>query len=189
MNLAPIVTRLRDQTGGAFREVGTAADFGVLLVVRSAVESARGGGTLDALEPLRDAVRAALHGWQPGAHLHMRCLDGVYAPRSGGGIRFARVKAPDREEPEQLVQRLAERVGRTLERMALVLRTITALSGEDPASERVAKAHGFSLHAGVGCEAHRRDVRERLCRATSRARRWLPRGAGGGGNPLSPRSP
>lgn len=107
MNLAPIVTRLRDQTGGAFREVGTAADFGVLLVVRSAVESARGGGTLDALEPLRDAVRAALHGWQPGAHLHMRCLDGVYAPRSDGGIRFARVKAPDREEPEQLVQRLA----------------------------------------------------------------------------------
>jgi hypothetical protein len=106
------------------------------------------------------------------------------------------------------VQRIAERVGRALERMgllvrgaesawldlppsedtdamrqligssvtyrialgpqagrkALVLRTITPLSGEDRARERVAKAHGFSLHAGVSCEAHQRELRERLCR-------------------------
>lgn len=64
--------------------------------------------------------------------------------------------------------------------MALVLRTITALSGEDPASERVAKAHGFSLHAGVGCEAHRRDVRERLCRYIARPAVAAARGRGGG---------
>ena len=31
-------------------------------------------------------------------HLHMLCLDGVYAPRRDGGLRFRRVKAPDREE-------------------------------------------------------------------------------------------
>jgi iron complex outermembrane recepter protein len=49
-------------------------------------------------------------------------------------------------------------------RKALVLRTITPLVGEDPSSERVAKAHGFSLHAGVSCEAHQRELRERLCR-------------------------
>jgi len=45
-----------------------------------------------------------------------------------------------------------------------VLRTITPLAGEDRASERVAKAHGVSLHAGVSCEAHQRELRERLCR-------------------------
>ena len=170
-------------------------------------------------------------------HLHMLCLDGVYAPRPDGGLRFTRVKAPDREELEDLVQRIAARVGRALERMglllrdaesawldlppmedtdamrqligssvtyrialgpqagrtALVLRTITPLSGEDPAHERVAKAHGFScgtsvcrtpagqpaavqigspadlsLHAGVSGEAHQRPLRERLCRYIAR---------------------
>jgi Putative transposase len=28
----------------------------------------------------------------------------------------------------------------------------------------VAKSFGFSLHAGVSCEAHQREVRERVCR-------------------------
>jgi ribosomal protein S27E len=145
-------------------------------------------------------------------HLHMLCLDGVYAPRPDGGLRFRRVKAPEREELGHLVRQIAERVGRALERMgllqrdaesawldlppiedadamrqligssvtyriavgpqagrkALVLRTIRPLSGEDPSSERVAKANGFSLHAGVSCEAHQRDVRERLCRYIAR---------------------
>jgi len=35
-------------------------------------------------------------------HLHMLCLDGVYAPRPDGGLRFRRVKAPEREELEHL---------------------------------------------------------------------------------------
>ena len=39
----------------------------------------------------------------------------------------------------------------------------TALAGEDPVSERVATARGFSLHAGVSCEAHQQELRERLC--------------------------
>ena len=142
----------------------------------------------------------------------MLCLDGVYAPRPDGGLRFTRVKAPDREELEHLVQQIAARLGRALERMgllqrdaesawldlppgedtdamrqligssvtyriavgpqagrkALVLRTIRPLAGEEPRNERVAKAHGFSLHAGVSCEAHQRDLRERLCRYIAR---------------------
>ena len=60
------------------------------------------------------------------------------------------------------------RVGPQAGRKALVLRTITALAGEEPRNERVAKAHGFSLHAGVCCEAHQRDLRERLCRYIAR---------------------
>ncbi len=119
----------------------------------------------------------------------------MYAPRPDGGLRFTRVKAPEREELEHLVQQIAARVGRALERMgllqrdaesawldlapvedtdamrqligssvtyriavgpqagrkALVLRTIRALPGEEPRNERVAKANGFSLHAGVSC--------------------------------------
>jgi hypothetical protein len=145
-------------------------------------------------------------------HLHMRCLDGVYAPRPDGGLRFTRVKAPEREELDDLVQRIAERVGRALERMgllqrdaesawldlppvedtdamrqllgssvtyriavgpqagrkALVLRTIRPLADEEPSSQRVARAHGFSLHAGVSAEVHQREVRERLCRYIAR---------------------
>jgi hypothetical protein len=145
-------------------------------------------------------------------HLHMLCLDGVYAPRPDGGLRFTRVKAPEREELDDLVQRIAERVGRALERMgllqrdaesawldlppvedtdamrqllgssvtyriavgpqagrkALVLRTIRPLADEEPSSQRVARAHGFSLHAGVSAEVHQREVRERLCRYIAR---------------------
>ncbi len=32
----------------------------------------------------------------------------------------------------------------------------------------VSKANGFSLHAGVSCEARQREVRERLCRYVAR---------------------
>lgn len=34
---------------------------------------------------------------------------------------------------------------------------------------RIAKTAGFSLHAGVSCEAHQRDKRERLCRYIDRS--------------------
>ncbi|MBK9665566.1 MAG: transposase [Gammaproteobacteria bacterium] len=58
-------------------------------------------------------------------------------------------------------------VGPEAGRKALVLRTITALAGEEPRNERVAKANGFP-YAGVSCEAHQRTVRERLCRYIAR---------------------
>jgi hypothetical protein len=143
-------------------------------------------------------------------HLHMLCLDGVYAPRPDGGLHFTRVTRPEREELERLVQQIAERVGRALQRMgllqrdaesawldlppvedtdamrqligssvtyriavgpqggrkALVLRKITALAGEDPRNERVAKAHGLSLHAGVSCEASTQASFRAACRRT-----------------------
>jgi hypothetical protein len=40
---------------------------------------------------------------------------------------------------------------------------------------RVAKANGFSLHAGVSCEGHQKDKRERLCRYISRPAVAVPR--------------
>lgn len=53
-------------------------------------------------------------------------------------------------------------------RKALVLRKITPLADDDPRNERAAKAHGFSLHAGVSCEAQQRPLRERPCRYIAR---------------------
>jgi len=39
----------------------------------------------------------------------------------------------------------------------------------------VAKANGFSLHAGVGCESHQKDKREQLCRYIARPAVAVPR--------------
>jgi hypothetical protein len=37
-----------------------------------------------------------------------------------------------------------------------MIRTIRPLDRADPGLERVAKANGFALHAGVSCEAHQK---------------------------------
>jgi len=52
---------------------------------------------------------------------------------------------------------------------------IRPLDRPDPALERVAKANGFSLHAGVSCEGHQKDKRERLCRYIARPAVAVPR--------------
>jgi hypothetical protein len=145
-------------------------------------------------------------------HFHLLVIDGVCLPRDDAPPLFRRVKAPDREELQVLVQRTSHRVGRCLERQGLLtrdaetawlnleptdvadpmaelishsvtyrvavgpqqgrkafmLKTLPPLSVEDRPNERVAKAAGFSLHAGVSCEAHQLDKRERLCRYISR---------------------
>jgi len=54
-------------------------------------------------------------------------------------------------------------VGPQQGRKAFMIRTIRPLDRPDPELERVAKANGFSLHAGVSCEGHQKDKRERLC--------------------------
>ena len=56
-----------------------------------------------------------------------------------------------------------------------MIRTIRPLDRPDPGLERVAKANGFSLHAGVSCEAHQKDKRERLCRYIARPPVAVPR--------------
>ncbi len=43
---------------------------------------------------------------------------------------------------------------------AFIIRTIRPLATPDPGLERVAKANGFSLHAGVSCEGNQKDKRE-----------------------------
>ena len=61
-----------------------------------------------------------------------------------------------------------------------MIRTIRPLDGPDPGLERVAKANGFSLHAGVSCEGHQKNKRDRsggvpLCRYIARPAVAVPR--------------
>ena len=59
-------------------------------------------------------------------------------------------------------------VGPQQGRKAFMIRTIRPLDRPDAGLERVAKANGFSLHAGVSCEGHQKDKWERLCRYIAR---------------------
>jgi len=51
-------------------------------------------------------------------------------------------------------------VGSQQGRKAFMIRTLRSLDRPDPGLERVARANGFSLHAGVSCEGHQKDKRE-----------------------------
>jgi ribosomal protein S27E len=57
-------------------------------------------------------------------HWHMLFLDGVYTECADGSLRFHQVAAPTGEELSQLVHRLAQRIGRHLERQGLLQRDV-----------------------------------------------------------------
>ncbi len=103
-------------------------------------------------------------------HFHILFLDGVYVCRENRPPGFLRVKAPDKSTLEELVQLIRQRVGRCLERQGLLEQ-----GAENAWLERLAKANGFSLHAGVSCEGHQKDKRERLCRYIARPAVAVPR--------------
>jgi hypothetical protein len=79
--------------------------------------------------------------------------------------------------PQLLGSSIAYRIamGPQQGRKAFMIRTIRPLDRLDPGLERVAKANGFSLHAGVSCEGHQKDKRERLCRYIARPAVAVPR--------------
>ena len=63
-------------------------------------------------------------------------LDGVYRREGEGKLRFVPLPAPSSEELQGLVQRIAERIGRSLERAGLITRDIeNAYLAFDPAEE------------------------------------------------------
>jgi ribosomal protein S27E len=57
-------------------------------------------------------------------HFHLLVLDGVYRREGEGRLRFVPVPAPSTDELKCLVQRMAERIGRSLERAGLITRDI-----------------------------------------------------------------
>jgi hypothetical protein len=66
-------------------------------------------------------------------------------------------------------------VGPQQGRKAFMISTIRPFDRPDSGLERVAKANGFSLHAGVCCEGHQKDKRWRLCRYIARPAVAVPR--------------
>ena len=55
------------------------------------------------------------------------------------------------------------------------IRTLRPSDRPNPGQERVAKANGFSLHAGISCEGHHKNKRERLARYIARPAVAVPR--------------
>jgi hypothetical protein len=75
-------------------------------------------------------------------HFHLLVLDGVYRREGEGRLVFVPVPSPSTEELKGLVQRIAERIGRSLERSGLITRDIdNAYLAFDPAEE--APIHGL----------------------------------------------
>jgi hypothetical protein len=69
-------------------------------------------------------------------------LDGVYRREGEGRLVFVPVPSPSTEEIKRLVQRIAERIGRSLERSGLITRDIeNAYLAFDPSEE--AAMHGL----------------------------------------------
>ena len=79
-------------------------------------------------------------------HFHLLVLDRVYRRDSEGRLRFVPAPAPSAAELKQLVQRIAERIGRSLERSGLITRDIeNAYLAFDPGEE--APIHGLLGHS------------------------------------------
>jgi len=69
-------------------------------------------------------------------------------------------------------------VGPQQGRKAFMIRTIRPLDRPDPGLERVARANGFSLHAGVSCEGNQKEkVRAGTARETALGHKREPRAA------------
>jgi len=69
-------------------------------------------------------------------HFHLLVLDGVYRREGEGRLRFVPVPAPSSAELQALVQRIAERIGRSLERSGLITRDVeNAYLAFDPGEE------------------------------------------------------
>jgi hypothetical protein len=79
-------------------------------------------------------------------HFHLLVLDGVYRREGEGRLRFVPVPAPSMEELNGLVQRIAERIGRSLERSVLITRDLeNAYLAFDPSEE--VPMHGLLGHS------------------------------------------
>jgi hypothetical protein len=106
------------------------------------------------------------------SHRVGRCLERQGLVERDAQSAWLNLETPDATDPmaqllgSSITYRVA--VGPQQGRKAFMLQTLPPLQREDQASDRVAKIAGFSLHAGVSCEAHQLDKRERLCRYISR---------------------
>jgi hypothetical protein len=88
-------------------------------------------------------------------YFHLLVLDGVDRRDGEGRLVFVPVPAPSADALRQLVQRIAARVGRALERAgahhARHRECVSRLRSRRPDAPQpeVAESSGFSLHAGL----------------------------------------
>ena len=94
-------------------------------------------------------------------HFHMLFLDGVYTERSvGDSARFRWVRSPTSRELTQLVQTIARRVGRYLERQGLLVRDAenSCLASDVVSGEPIDQilGHSITYRIAVGPQAGRK---------------------------------
>ena len=68
-------------------------------------------------------------------HLHMVCIDGVYAADEERHPRFQVLLAPSNEDVRQLAESLAERIAKFLGRLAATLIALQHINGKNPFHE------------------------------------------------------
>ena len=101
-------------------------------------------------------------------HFHILFLDGVYVCRDDRPPRFQRVKAPNKDELEELIQLISQRVGRCLERQGLLEQdTESAWLDLDPAEDNDAMPQilgsSVSYRIAVGPQQGRKAFMIRNC--------------------------
>jgi len=106
-------------------------------------------------------------------HFHILFLDGVYVYRDNRPPRFQRVKAPVKDELEDLVQLISQRVGRSLERQGLLEQDSESAWLElDPADDTDAMPHllgsSVSYRIAVGPQQGRKAFMIRTIRPLDR---------------------
>ena len=94
-------------------------------------------------------------------HFHILFLDGVYVCRDDRPPRFQRVKAPNKDELEELIQLISQRVGRCLERQGLLEQdTESAWLDLDPAEDNDAMPQILTTPSPTGSpSAHSKGAR------------------------------
>lgn len=89
----------------------------------------------------------------PNVHFHMIFLDGVYVPVDGASAVFRHLPAPTGTELADLVRQIAQRLGKVLERRALVERDmenawLATLGAEGPLDDLI--GHAITYRIAVG---------------------------------------
>ncbi len=112
-------------------------------------------GAVTLIQRFGSALNLNLH-----FHFHMLFLDGVYVEGPDGALSFRWVKAPTGAELTALASRIAERVGRFLERQGLLERDrehpcLSELALEDEPMEALL-AHSITYRVAVGPRAGRK---------------------------------
>ena len=102
-------------------------------------------------------------------HFHILFLDGVYVYRDNRPPRFQRAKAPNKDELEDLIQLISQRVGRCLQRQGLLEQdTESAWLELEPADDTDAMPHPLgssaSYRIAVGSQQGRKAFMIRTIR-------------------------